>query len=906
MEELIYTIDKVRTEKDDMLVIKIQLTKKNGFQFEPLEKQPHLTVERLNTLATPKDASVLPFLIEQEKTFLKKSSGLTLDRKYTPLNFIHISPSETLQALKLFSMTGKLYYQDKALVIDLHGKTELFYSLDSEDKNQKINASIKTGSQEFDLSSCDFVAKGPPRFLIKGVSLKILSTDISWKDFKNAFEGKYRPIHDLIEEAAEDPDAPRVIVNTPVHTPITREPLPILVLKDRLGAFAELEMDYGVSTPIPYNAPATSENKSIKRLPQLEAAWEKDLLETDFIKKHVGTSSYYCPLDKVAKSLAFLLEIGWQVRDWRGNLILLQTSMDLQSESKTDHIAIKGKVHYGDFEANLSDIIGAFNRRERFAEIAPGHVALLPSSWEQSGMDSLVEEAEIIGDDLRMKKNRIGSLASLFEANPKIRLDQDLKLLSQRIDSFEGVQTKEPGSGFLGSLRPYQQEGLNWLSFLYDFGFHGILADDMGLGKTVQVISFLSTLEIEGPVLVVLPTSLIFNWKKELERFLPSMKVHIHHGSKRLDSIEALNQPQVIITTYATVRLDFTLLSQLSYSCLILDEAQAIKNSQSQTAKSVTRLQAGFRLSITGTPIENHIMELWSHFNFLMPDLFGDEKAFASEMQAGMSDPRFHKRIRRKIRPFLLRRRKEQVAKDLPEKIEQTVWVEMEEEQRAVYESFLSGVRKNLLDKVSADGVSKHRMEVLEAIMRLRQICCSPLLVTSEGMSESAESAKLDVLMQDLETAIDEGRKVLVYSQFTTMLSLIGARIKEKGWNSVYLDGSTKNREKVVTEFQENPEVNLFLISLKAGGIGLNLTAADYVFLYDPWWNDAAENQAIDRAHRIGRKDTVIAKRYITAESIEEKMMKLKAAKSALSNDLLDDDAVLGTLQADDLLFLLS
>ncbi|HEV8052898.1 MAG TPA: DEAD/DEAH box helicase [Parachlamydiaceae bacterium] len=907
MEELIYTIDTARTEQDDTLVIHIQIAKREGFILVPLQIQPPLTQERLNALATAKDTSILPFLISEENAYLKKNTGRSIDRKFTSLNYVHISPKETLQAFKLFSMTGKLHYRDKALVIDLYGKTQLYYSLDNADEKQKTSAYIKSESQEFDLTTCDFVGKGPPRFIIKGVTLKVLSTDISWKDLKNSFEGTCRPIHDLMEEADEDPEAPRVVVNTPVHTPITTQPLPILTLKDRLGAFAELEMDYGQSKPIPYHGlQATSVDKSVKRLPQLEAAWEKDLLETDFIKKSVGTTNYYCPLDKVAKSIAFLLEIGWQVRDWRGNRVLLQNHMDLQSESNADHIVIKGKVHYGDFEANLSEIVGAFNRRERFAEIAPGHVALLPGSWEQSGMESLVEEAEIIGDGLCMKKNRFGSLASLFEAHPKIQLDHDLKMLTQRIDSFEGVQTKEPGSGFLGSLRPYQQEGLSWLSFLYDFGFHGILADDMGLGKTVQVIAFLSTLKIESPVLIVLPTSLIFNWKKELERFLPSMDVYIHHGSKRSNRIEDLDKPQVILTTYATVRLDFPLFSQISFSCLFLDEAQAIKNSNSQTAQSVTRLKAGFRLSITGTPIENHIMELWSHFNFLMPDLFGDEKAFASEVQAGMSDPRFHKRIRRTIRPFLLRRRKEQVAKDLPEKIEQTIWVEMGEEQRAVYESFLSGVRKRLLAKVSADGISKHRIEVLEAIMRLRQICCSPLLVSSEGMKESAESAKLDILMQDLETVIEEGRKVLVYSQFTSMLSLIGARVKEKGWKSVYLDGSTQNREKVVTEFQENPEVSLFLISLKAGGIGLNLTAADYVFLYDPWWNNAVENQAIDRAHRIGRKDTVIAKRYITAESIEEKMMKLKAAKSALSTDLLDDNAVLGTLQPDDLLFLLS
>jgi SNF2 family DNA or RNA helicase len=897
MEELIYTIDQKLTAQDESLVIKIQVAKRENFILTPLseQEQPQLTQERLNALTSAKDASLITFLISEEAAYLKKNTGRSIDRKFTPLNAIHISPKETLQALKLFMMNGKLHFNNKALVIDLYGKTTCYYSLDKSEDTQKITAFIKTNDNDFPLTSCDYVAKGPPRLIIKGVSLKLLSTDISWKDLKGAFEGKYRPIHELIEEANDDPEAPRVNINTPVHVPITTEPLPVLILKDRLGAFAELKMDYRRPTLVPYHdSPHETIDSSIKRLPLLEAAWEKDLLETDFIKKMVGTSHYYCPLDKVAKSIAFLLEIGWQVRDGHGNKILLQNSIDLQAEAKANHMIIKGKIHYGAFEANLSEIVGAFNRRERFAEIAPGHVALLPNSWEQSGLDNLLEEGEIIGDGIRMKKNRIGSLASLLETQPQIRLDQDLQQLTQRIQSFQGTENVEPGKAFTGYLRPYQQEGLNWLSFLHDFGFHGILADDMGLGKTVQVIAFLSTLTIEKP------TSLIFNWKKELQRFLPSVKIHIHHGNTRMDSLE--KESGIIITTYATLRLDYSVFSQIEYSCLFLDEAQAIKNANTQTAQTVARINADFRLSITGTPIENHIMELWSHFKFLMPDLFGDEKSFASEVQAGMSDPRFHRRIRRKIRPFLLRRRKEEVAKDLPEKIEQVVYVEMGEAQRATYESFLSGVRKNLLGKVSLDGISKHRIEILEAIMRLRQICCHPLLVGSE----STESAKLDILLEDLETAIEEGRKVLIYSQFTSMLSLIGAKIKEKGWKSVYLDGSTQNREKVVTEFQENPEISLFLISLKAGGIGLNLTAADFVFLYDPWWNNAVENQAIDRAHRIGRKDTVIAKRYIVAESIEEKMMKLKAAKSALATDLLDDNTVVGGLSSDDLLFLLS
>jgi SNF2 family DNA or RNA helicase len=289
-----------------------------------------------------------------------------------------------------------------------------------------------------------------------------------------------------------------------------------------------------------------------------------------------------------------------------------------------------------------------------------------------------------------------------------------------------------------------------------------------------------------------------------------------------------------------------------------------------------------------------------------MPDLLGDEENFNAEIRAGLSDSRYLKRVKKKIRPFLLRRTKEQVAIDLPEKIEQTVWVEMDDQQRSIYEEFLSGVRQSVVRKAALEGASKHRMEILEAIMRLRQICCHPLLVGScMEVDGSCASAKLEALLLDLEEAISQKRKVLVYSQFTSMLQLIGKRIKEKQWKYVYLDGSTRDREGVVSQFQEDSSISLFLISLKAGGIGLNLTAADYVFLYDPWWNEAVENQAIDRAHRIGRKDTVIAKRYIMAESIEEKILKLKAAKGALAEDLLNDEESCRSLSSEDLLFLL-
>lgn len=792
------------------------------------------------------------------------------ERMVIPYPKVH----ETL--MKLMG-TGKFAFKGKELVIDLFGKVEFYYHVDAQGV---VSGRLKFRDQDMDIRDTDFLCQGAPPFFIKGIFLKFIDPNASWRELKQAYAGTL---------TLEDRDETLKIVyegNSEEILKQKQDPFPVLMLKDRSGAFADLWMDYGQER-FAYHDPVNGKS----RILDAEKSWEKDLLETDFIRKAVDSSHYYCPLDKVPKSLTFLLEIGWTIFDWKGNRVRQQKEIALVAENRLRDVLVKGKVKFEEFEADVVDVLGAFNKRERFVQLGQGQVGLL----ESSSFQGIAEEGEIVADGIRMNRNKIGILEEL----PGISYDQTLTNLHERLTSFKGIVECVPGKDFRGTLRPYQQDGLNWLNFLYEYGFHGILADDMGLGKTVQVLAFLSQIKLTGPVLIVLPTTLIFNWKKEIEQFLPSMNVTVHHGPDRGDVV---NEPGIILTSYGTLRQDLFQFVKIDFQCVILDEAQTIKNSRTQAAQAVFSLRAQFRLSITGTPIENHLGEIWSQFRFLIPDLLGDETAFASEIQAGSADSRYLQRIKRKIKPFLLRRRKEEVAKDLPERIEQVVWVEMEEEQRRTYEDFLAGVKGNLIKKVNLDGMAKHRMEILEAILRLRQICCHPWLVSAQS-----PSAKMEALLQDIETAIDEGRKILVFSQFTTMLNLISKAAQERGWKHFTLDGSTTNREKVVTQFQEDSSIPLFLISLKAGGVGLNLTAADYVFLYDPWWNEAVENQAINRAHRIGRKDTVIAKRFIMLESIEEKMMKLKANKRNLVAELLDDggDNVSG-LTEDDLKFLLS
>lgn len=910
MPELVYSIDKGQTEKEGLLVIKIEEATKIGLTFEFAMKTQTLYPSALRRLATSKDEDLLTWLMQQEIKYQKRTTLRTPNESLTSFNTIHIAPSQTFKTLELLAGTGKLFFHRRQIIPNLYGHVDFFYHADTgSDKTISIIGVLKTENQEFPLTECDLIAAGPPHWFIKGITLHVIATDISWNGLKQAYFQPATLTLSKIQEMIPDDEseAPKIVFagNSAEVANHVSEPMPVLRLKDRTGAFADLWIDYGNGKCIARHDPR-SQFEGKKRQIQVELSWEKDLLETNFIRKAVGTSHYYCPLDKVAKSLSFLLEVGWQIIDFKDNRVVHHGTTQLSLQQQHQSILVKGKMSYDTYEADIADVVGAFNRKERFLQLGNGVVGLLPENLEKAGLGGMTEEAEVVSGAIKVSRNRIGLLSELLDSTT-LTLDPTLTSLRERLKTFQGPTPVTPGAAFQGELRHYQQEGLNWLAFLYEYGFHGILADDMGLGKTVQVLAFLSQLVLEGPILIVLPTSLLFNWKREIERFLPSWTVYLHQGPDRKNRLQELLSSGIILTSYTTLRLDLPILSQVQYQCLILDEAQAIKNANTQIAQAVYSLQARFRLSITGTPIENHLNEMWSHFHFLIPDLLGSENEFSSELQAATADSRFLQRIKKKIRPFVLRRKKEEVAKELPERIEQVVWVEMGTEQRKLYDDFLAGVRGNLFKKVDQDGLSKHRMEIFEAILRLRQICCHPLLVAAQlENSQANDSAKLQALLQDIETCVEEGSKALVFSQFTSMLSLLGKALKEKELPYAYLDGSTVNREKVVLQFQEDPAIPLFLISLKAGGIGLNLTAADYVFLYDPWWNEAVENQAINRAHRIGRHETVIAKRYVVMESIEEKMMKLKAAKRSLIEDVLDSDLAIPSMSEADFRFLLS
>jgi SNF2 family DNA or RNA helicase len=493
---------------------------------------------------------------------------------------------------------------------------------------------------------------------------------------------------------------------------------------------------------------------------------------------------------------------------------------------------------------------------------------------------------------------------------PPANVDAAFAELRQKLQSFDRIKSKRELKSFQGTLREYQRLGLGWLEFLREFGLGGILADDMGLGKTVQVLALLHAHRTPAkstgiPSLVVAPRSLVYNWIDEASRFTPKLKVVEYHGAGREALHDKFGDYDVLVTTYGTMRLDIAFLATVEFDTVILDEAQAIKNPASQTAKASGLLVARNRLALTGTPIENHLGELGSIFEFLNPGLLGRLSKLEALTSGRAPSRQELELVAQGTRPFILRRTKAQVLPDLPPKTEQVLFCSLRPRQRELYDQVRATYQASLLKQIEKKGVSSSAMQVLEALLRLRQVACHPGLVDDSW--EEAGSAKLETLFEQVSEVLDEGHKILVFSQFTSLLAYVRAYFDDEEIPYAYLDGKTRNRAEVVERFQTDPACNLFLVSLKAGGFGLNLTAAGYVFLLDPWWNPAVEAQAIDRAHRIGQEQPVFAYRMIARDTVEEKMLELQRSKRHLAEAVLEGEGTtLRDLTADDLRALLS
>ncbi len=600
--------------------------------------------------------------------------------------------------------------------------------------------------------------------------------------------------------------------------------------------------------------------------------------------------------------------------DWRveasGRRVRSGGAMSLGISSGIDWFELRGEVRFGEQSATLPELLAAIQRGEHTVTLGDGSVGLLPEQWLRRHA-VLADLGTLDGDHVRFRQSQAALLDALLAAQPDTTFDEGFDRARRALAGFAGVRAADAPAGFVGTLRDYQREGLGWMGFLADFGLGGCLADDMGLGKTVQVLALLESRRRRGPgvarkpSLVVVPRSLMFNWKDEAAHFTPQLTILDHTGTDRTRTMERLADYDVVLTTYGTLRRDAARLMRVEFDYVVLDEAQAIKNASTASAKAVRLLQGDHRLALSGTPIENHLGEIWSLFEFLNPGILGSAAAFRALESRGTLDGDAREVIARALRPLILRRTKAQVATELPDKIEQSLYCELPPKQRKLYDELRDHYRAALDDRIAAAGLGRSKILVLEALLRLRQAACHPGLV--DGTKVEMPSAKVDLLLDQLTSVVDEGHKALVFSQFTSLLAIVRKRLDPTGIAYAYLDGRTRARQAEVDRFQTDPDCKLFLISLKAGGLGLNLTAAEYVYLLDPWWNPAVEAQAIDRTHRIGQTRHVFAYRLVAKDTVEEKILELQTTKRELADSIIRaDNALVRDLGRDDLELLLS
>lgn len=753
----------------------------------------------------------------------------------------------------------------------------------------------------------DFGAPEWMKMLASGGSLHIPETDQ----------------HDFVDRLLDIPSLPRLDLPKELQLEEVRTtPAPVLRISappmnrwrnDSLNA--EVIFEY-LGTPVSGSSARWAvvqreSNRCIIRDRSFEGGcWEK-LRQVGF-RRRLGdlkqTVNVEIARRDLGRAVRELVDGGWNVFA-DGSKVRQAGGLRFRVSSDVDWFDVHTDVDFEGRSVSFPELLRALERGDSTVRLDDGSLGILPEEWlEQIGMISGLGTATEEG--LRFSTSQAALLDALLATQENVDLDAGFEAMRERFRNFAGLEDVPVPTSFKGELRGYQRQGLSWLKFLSDFNFGGCLADDMGLGKTVQFVAMLlkrlDDVKNPPPSLVVVPRSLMFNWASECARFAPSLRVMEYTGLERANLRQEFGKHHLILTTYGTIRRDIAVLKDIDFDYVVLDEAQTIKNPSSQIARASRLLKANFRLALSGTPIENNAGDLWSIFEFLNPGMLGRSTAFRTHI-ADPDSRESRELVAKGLRPFILRRTKKQVAAELPDRLEETIVCNMDEEQRRLYDELRLHYRDSLLGLVQEQGIARTRMHVLEALLRLRQAACHPALL--KRGDESEPYAKLDVLIPHLQELVAEGHKALVFSQFTSMLSIVRDHLDKQGVTYEYLDGKTRDRKARVTRFQEDESCQVFLISLKAGGLGLNLTAADYVFLLDPWWNPAVEAQAIDRAHRVGQTKTVFAYRLICRDTVEEKIAELQKQKRELADAILEGDDtsnILKDLSVEDLELLFS
>jgi SNF2 family DNA or RNA helicase len=606
------------------------------------------------------------------------------------------------------------------------------------------------------------------------------------------------------------------------------------------------------------------------------------------------------------------LEIkGFLFEQTQGNkrYVIGRSKIDLEIRENNDWFDIHAVVHFGPYQIPFIDLKNHILNKIREFKLPSGEIAVIPEQWfaQYSNLLQFSEGSK----QLKLKKHHIG-LVNDFSNSELAIVSMDRKL--QKLADFEEIEEIDVPKAFHGILRPYQKAGYNWFHFLRKYNFGGCLADDMGLGKTVQTLALLQKVKeenheigIHNTSLIIMPTSLVYNWMNEAKKFAPKLKIHAHTGTFRNKDIEIFTNYDVVITTYGISRVDIEILKTFFYEYIILDESQNIKNPASKSFKSVKTLKSKHKLILSGTPVENTVNDLWTQMSFINPGLLGSQSLFYSEFVIPIEkkkDEEKASKLQALIKPFVLRRTKTQVATELPPKTENLFYCQMSEEQKEYYEEIKSEYRNELLLNLEEGSFKKSQIQVLQGLTKLRQIANHPGMIDEDY---TGDSGKFENVIHTLENVLSRGHKVLVFSQFVKHLDIYRKYFNEEKTPYAYLDGATAKRGEVVKEFQSNKDIKLFLISIKAGGVGLNLTEADYVFILDPWWNPAVEQQAIDRTHRIGQNKNVFIYKFITKDTVEEKILALQNRKRKVAESLITtEESFVKSLSARDIEDILS
>lgn len=685
------------------------------------------------------------------------------------------------------------------------------------------------------------------------------------------------------------------------------------VVELRFG-YADHELPYERHLPpaSTRRLPGSTTLARITRHPEVEqAAWQE---LSNFGLKRAETPGEFLlrrnlqPIDFLVREVPKLIEAGYTIYGEDALTVARvnrsKPTISFRVSSGIDWFDVTAVVSFGDQEVAMKDLRRAIRKRERFVKLADGSIGAIPEEWIERyrHMFAMAEEHE---GALRLSDHHLGLIDEALAEADRAQADPEFQARRERLRGFEQIAPQPLPERFCGTLRPYQQAAYDWMHFLYSYGFGGCLADDMGMGKTVVALAFLQSLRERRPAgpasLIVMPRSLLFNWAREAAQFAPGLRVYTHADSGRTKDPAEFATYDLVLTTYGIMLRDIEMLRQYRFDCAILDESQAIKNPLGETSRAARTINAERRFALTGTPVENSALELWSQFAYLNPGLLGNLDYYREEFVNPIErkqDADSAQFLRKMVYPFILRRTKEQVALDLPPRSEELLVVEMEPGQRKLYAKTRDYYRSLLLGMIEEEGLDDARMKILEGLLRLRQICNHPKLVDGKFRGSSG---KFELLLETLDTLRSEGHKALIFSQFVQMLTIIREALDTRKIPYAYLDGSTRNRQHEVDRFQSTPELPFFLISLKAGGVGLNLTAADYVIHVDPWWNPAIEMQATDRTHRIGQTRPVFVYKLITRDTVEEKILLLQDQKRALVEQLIaTEGGVFKSLTRDD------